>query len=187
MHCIHVLQFAEVWQRSLKSCNSSALRFVNFYSHPPSPFVSLIIAPHLTSKLNENKTTIYLPLFCLMETMQIFFGKWWFTSFKALLQTRHRANRLQTTVCSEVLFRPLCFDYGVYSYLIINSRMDKTMHLIFFNNMSLTNSCLPMWTFHAPQFKTPGFSASTLLCCVRQTEYARCKITVSKFAIFGKQ
>ena len=145
MHCAHVLQFAEVWQRSLQSsCNSSAQRFVNFYSHPhPLFFIDNRASPNLKIKQkHKNKTTVYLPLFCLMETMQIFFGKWWFTSFKALLQTRRRANRLHTTVCSEVLFRPLCFDYSVYSCLIINSRMDKTRHSIFFNNMSLTNSCL---------------------------------------------
>jgi len=40
--------------------------------------------------------------------------------------------------CSQ--YRPVCFDYVVYSEMIINVRMTKTMLLISSNNMSLSYS-----------------------------------------------
>jgi len=51
----------------------------------------------------------------------------------------HRTSALYLLVCSdEILSCALCFDYGVYSEMIINLRTIKAMHLILFNNMSLT-------------------------------------------------
>jgi len=48
--------------------------------------------------------------------------------FEALLRTRHVANRFHILVCSEILSCPLCFDYGVYSEMMNNLRIIKTMH-----------------------------------------------------------
>jgi len=39
------------------------------------------------------------------------------------------------------LYCPLCFDCGAYRDVRINLRMIRTMHLIFFNNMSLPRQC----------------------------------------------
>jgi len=62
------------------------------------------------------------------------------------------------------LHRLLCFAYGVYSEMRINLQMIKTIHLIFFNSMSLPYSHHPSRTFYLarPQFTNPGSVAGFL-------------------------
>jgi len=80
-------------------------------------------------------------------------------------QTRHHRNikrslLINATLNKQIrdigfgsLYCPLCFDYGIYSEMIMNLRMIDAMHLIF-NNMSLPYS-YPLANFsHTPVLRS---------------------------------
>jgi len=81
------------------------------------------------------------------------------------------ANWLHIPVCSEILFYQLCFDYGVFSEIIINLRQIKNSAFDTFQPYVAAILAPSLQTLHPPQFKNSGSKLNNALHFVELQDF----------------